>query len=67
MTCDKLRTEVLGQFVCFLESSVGTNSLAECLLSVFTHMNNWGLVNVEQDWNNICGVGICDDGVDCEA
>jgi len=36
MTFNKLGVEV---FVCFLESSVGINSLAE-FLSVFPHMNN---------------------------
>jgi len=40
MTFNKPGVEVLAQFVCFLESSVGINSPAECLLSVFTHMNN---------------------------
>ena len=40
MTFDKLGVEVLTQFVCFLESSVGINSLAGFLLSVFIHMNN---------------------------
>jgi len=40
MTFSKLGVEVLAQFVCFLERSVGINSLAECLLSVFPHMSN---------------------------
>jgi len=47
MTFSKLGVEVLAQLVWFLKSSVGINSLAE-FLSVFPHMNNRGLVNVEQ-------------------
>jgi hypothetical protein len=40
MTSSELGVEVLTKVICFLKSNIGINSRAECLLSVFPHMNN---------------------------